>query len=142
MRILIVEDEALVAFAIEDALSEARHEVVGIARDGLLALSLADKQNPQLALVDFHLARGSKGDVLAGRLRVLGVPCLFISGHADQCKASAAGGALGCLSKPFLPQDVVTAVSVAEKILNGKDLPEHLPRNLEIYGQRPAPLCA
>jgi DNA-binding response OmpR family regulator len=61
MRILIVEDEAMIAFVIESALSAAGHQVVGPARDEPLALSLATTQKPGIALVDLRLARGSSG---------------------------------------------------------------------------------
>jgi DNA-binding response OmpR family regulator len=132
LRVLVVEDEAMVAFAMETALSEAGHTVVGLARDEKLALSLARSQQPELALVDFKLARGSSGEAVAIQLHALGIPTLFVSANPKDCKNSSAPGALACLAKPFTDMDVVAAVETAQKLMAG-DRPKMTPKNLEVY---------
>ena len=61
MRVLIVEDEALVAMAIESMLVMAGHDAVGQADDLETALAAVDADMPDLALVDMQLARGCNG---------------------------------------------------------------------------------
>jgi DNA-binding response OmpR family regulator len=132
MRILVVEDEAMVAFAIESALSGAGHQVVGLARDEPLALSLATTRQPGIALVDLRLARGSSGAEVARRLYEMGIQTVFVSANPQDCKASAAPGVIGCLSKPFTDADLVATVDAAERLMRG-DRPKMIPGNLEIY---------
>lgn len=133
MRILIVEDDALVAFAIDNALSSAGHEIVGFARDEELALTLARSHQAEFALVDLKLARGSSGDRVARGLADLGVPSIFVSGHPDDCRRiSAAAGALGCLPKPFSDRDLIESVAAAQRLICG-ERPQSLPAPLELY---------
>lgn len=134
MRILIVEDEAIIAFSMDDALSSAGHTVVGIARDEDTAAFLAAAYHPDLALVDLRLARGSSGATAAQLLRERhGIPSIFVSGNPLDCrKVSSHVGVLGCLSKPFNDEELKEAVTVAETILAGQS-PAHLPNGLELY---------
>jgi DNA-binding response OmpR family regulator len=134
MRILIVEDEAIVAFSMDDALTAAGQTVVGIARDEQTAIGLAEQYRPDLALVDLSLARGCSGAAVAQSLRErLGIPAIFVSGFPLDCrKVSSHIGALGCLSKPFDDEDLIGAIAVAEAVLDGKS-PASLPKGLELY---------
>ena len=63
MRILIVEDEALIAMALADGLEDAGHEVVGPAATIAEALALCDEAPPppELAVLDINLRDGSSG---------------------------------------------------------------------------------
>lgn len=134
MRILIVEDEVIVAFSIDDALTSAGQTVVGIARDEVTALRLADQCHPDLALVDLSLAHGGSGAAVAQALRERhGIPAIFVSGFPIDCrKVSSHIGAIGCLSKPFEDDDLVESIAVAEAVLGGES-PTHLPKCLELY---------
>jgi len=134
MRILIVEDEAIVAFSIDDALTSAGQTVVGIARDESNAMRLAEMYRPDLALVDFNLAHGGSGAAVAQSLRErYGIPAIFVSGYPIDCRrVSSHIGALGCLSKPFEDDDLLESIAVAEAVLGGES-PAHLPKGLELY---------
>lgn len=122
MRILIVEDDAMFAFAVDDALSNAGHEIVGFARDENAAVDMAFVKRPDLALVDLNLARNTSGARAARQmLDRCGVPSLFVSGSPGDCRRLAkTSGALGCLSKPCAASDIVAAVSIAELAINGR----------------------
>ena len=61
MKILIVEDEALVAMSMELVLEDHGHEVVDIADDLASAILAATHFRPELALVDMRLAGGDSG---------------------------------------------------------------------------------
>lgn len=134
MRILIAEDEAIIAFSMDDILSSAGHSVVGIARDSDTAVQLAGKLRPDLALVDLNLARGTSGATVARLLRELyGIPSIFVSGNPLDCrKARGYLDVFGCLSKPFKDDDLIGAVDVARAVIGGQP-PTMMPENLELY---------
>ncbi len=134
MRILIVEDEAIVAFSIDDALTANGQTVVGIARDEPTAMLLAEQYRPDLALVDFSLARGSSGASVVQNLRErYGIPAIFVSGSPIDCRrVSSQIGVLGCLSKPFQDDELIESIAVAESLLGGTP-PMRLPERLELY---------
>ena len=68
-RILIVEDEFLIAMESESILMDAGHEVVGVAADEQQALSLAEQARPDLVLMDIRLARAGDGIEVAKAIR-------------------------------------------------------------------------
>ncbi len=107
MRVLIVEDELVVAIHVEAVLSEEGHQVVGIARESKMALALAGRLRPDLALVDVHLVDGETGPEIAGHLRDMKIPVLFMSANAEALPEGMAD-ALGLIPKP-----------VAEYVLKG-----------------------
>lgn len=114
--ILIVEDEALIAANIEEVLEESGFRVAGVASSALEALSIADEQRPQLALVDIRLSGDMDGIELACRLRdEYAVPSIFLSGLFDSGITSRAERArpLGFLRKPFRPSQVFNAIERA-----------------------------
>lgn len=135
MRILVVEDEALIALTIGDVLQNAGHDVVGLARDEQSAITMASRLRPELALVDLNLARGTSGAVAARALREqLGIPSVFVSGSPRECRAAAKeSGALGCLNKPFTEHELARSITALAAILAG-ETPGELPANLELYG--------
>ena len=88
MRVLIVEDELVIAIGLEASLSEEGHQVVGIAREAETALALGDRLRPDLALVDVHLVDGETGPQVARHLKDMGVPVLFMTANADYCRTT------------------------------------------------------
>jgi DNA-binding response OmpR family regulator len=134
MKILIVEDEVMLALSMDEALSDAGHEVVGLAREVAAATRIAADSKPDLALVDLKLVRGASGGVLAQYLRErFGIPTVFVSGNPEDCKEiGAPTGVLGCLAKPFFPDQLVDAVDVASTVLRHQS-PRRVPPNMELY---------
>jgi two-component system, response regulator PdtaR len=133
LKILIVEDERPLAetlrYLVED---NPRYRVTGIAEDLPSALELLEHEEPDLALVDLHLARGSTGFSVAVRLNDAGVPCLFVTGRAPGFAMPDL--ALGLLLKPFTGNDVHRALALAEDVMRGREtLRPRIPRNLELY---------
>ena len=122
IKILIVEDEALIASYIEEVLGESGFEVAGIAASGPEALSLAAEAAPALALVDIRLTGPIDGIELACVLRQkYGLPSIFLSGLVDGETARRAETAqpLGFLPKPFLPSQVFKAIDRALNAMKG-----------------------
>lgn len=84
MRILIVEDEYLIALEIEMILEDLGHEIVGIADNLAEARALAESLVPDLVTIDLRLRHGEGGDDLARELlQRHGLRALFISGNLD-----------------------------------------------------------
>jgi CheY-like chemotaxis protein len=114
-RVLIIEDEALIALHLEQLVLDAGHKVAGIAMDPEEARAIARARKPDFALVDMRLRRGTSGLDAARYLREEGIPSIFISGNLDAgAKAAAAElRPLGFVGKPFFPVDIYAALEIA-----------------------------
>ena len=120
-RILIVEDEFLVALDLEAALTEFGHDCAGIAPDLETAMRLADTK-PDLALVDINLRDGPTGPQIAEHLtRDHGVVVLFVTANPRMAPAGLAG-AVGVLSKPCDGNVIRAAIAYALDRRNGAPL--------------------
>jgi CheY-like chemotaxis protein len=116
VAILIVEDEPLIASYIWEVLDGAGFTVTGAASSAPEALSLAERDRPQLALVDIRLPGEMDGIELARALRErYAVPAIFLSGIGDAATVARSGVAqpLGFLEKPFRPSQVFNAIARA-----------------------------
>lgn len=134
LRILVIEDEALVALEIEAFLASAGHRVVGVAEDRVSATELVRRMEPRpdLALVDMRLANGASGLQVAADLAALGIAVLFVTGN---CPAERGQGlAIGCLHKPFTEAELLAAVATAQAVLHRQPMPRRLPSGLHLYG--------
>ncbi len=101
LKILIVEDEALIAMDLEFVLEEIGHTIVAIAANSSDAIMLATKFKPDLALVDIHLQDGVTGIVVAEAISRLGKTfVVFTTANASRIPDHYAG-AVGCLGKPY-----------------------------------------
>jgi two-component system, response regulator PdtaR len=115
-RILIVEDEALLALELEDTLEQAGFQVVGVTPTCGTALEWAERQMPDLVLMDIALAGRHDGIEAAIILRRdWGIPSLFLTGNRaggleGRCAES---NPAGFLTKPVVKGALVRAVSSA-----------------------------
>ncbi len=104
-RILIVEDEAVVAWDLEDVLTREGHHICGCAPNYETALLLAEANRPDLVLVDLRLANGTSGLATASEIyHRFGIRSLFLSGNIDARTEQAATEdcrPIGFLEKPF-----------------------------------------
>ncbi len=133
LNILIVEDDSQLAqtlkYLVED---NPRYRVLAMAEDADGAIAAAEQHNPDLVLLDLHLANASTGFSVAVRLNDLGVPCLFVSGKAPNFPMPDL--ALGILMKPFTADDVHRSLAMAEDLLRGREtFRPRMPDNLTIY---------
>jgi DNA-binding NarL/FixJ family response regulator len=111
-RILIVEDEALVAMELRFVLEDLGYEVAGQAADAATALGLIEDQDIDLALVDIHLSDGPSGVKLGWKLAREGVTVVFMTANPGMV-GDGVEGTLGVLSKPTDERAVETAVAYA-----------------------------
>jgi len=134
MRILIVEDEALIALALADGLEDAGHAVVGPAATMAEALALCEgaAAPPELAVLDVNLAEGSNGVDVARALFVRwGVLCIFASGQMMEARR-ARDVALGYIRKPYETETVLRSVEVAREVMGG-GTPGAVPEGFELF---------
>ena len=98
-RILIVEDEFIVALNLRQIMSNMGFEVIGIAPDAATAERLAEAK-PDIALVDFNLRDGPTGPQIGAKLsQEHGTTVLFLTANAAQL-GEGINGTIGVLSKP------------------------------------------
>jgi DNA-binding response OmpR family regulator len=81
MKMLVVEDEPLLAMLLEENLSELGHEIAGVAATVEQATALLDAGPVDFALLDFSLGSETNSTPVALRLREEGVPFIYLSGH-------------------------------------------------------------
>lgn len=110
MRILVLEDEPLLAMMLEEGIEELGHELFGSAATVEQALELLDVATSPLdfALLDFSLGNDSNSLPVARRLHAEGVPFAYLTGHASLDAESDVPPA-PILTKPF-SQDQLAAV--------------------------------
>jgi DNA-binding NarL/FixJ family response regulator len=119
-RILVVEDDYIVATELEAGLTEFGLQVVGIADTADKAVSLARAERPTLAIMDVRLAGKRDGvDAALEIFEELGVRSIFATAHHDPSLRSRADRAapLGWLSKPYTIDSAVAAVGEALRTL-------------------------
>ncbi|PHP26430.1 hypothetical protein CJ301_16570 [Limimaricola cinnabarinus] len=116
LRILIVEDELLIALDAEMALQDAGHNIVGTATTEEQAVEMAISQKPELMIVDLRLAHGGCGRAAVERIRlILDVEVIFASGNLDPAMRARLEGLepVAMLSKPYGGDELVRTVETA-----------------------------
>lgn len=130
-KILIVEDEMLVATELEAILEDLGHVPVGIATDLADAEHLSG-QTLDLALVDLNLRDGLTGPEIGKRLSARGVTVLFITANPRELGDGVAG-TIGVLTKPTDEDTVRAAVDYALGVRKGHRSVSP-PRSLRLFG--------
>jgi|GEM_PF-1371919 len=116
IKILIVEDQQVVALDVQNYLEELGYGVAAIASTGKEALELAKKTKPDLALMDIVLKGSIDGIETARRINSLhGIPSVFLTAYADREKIERAKSAhpFGYILKPFQKDELKVAVEMA-----------------------------
>ena len=119
MRVLIVEDEVLIAMHLEMLVAELAHEVCAIASSADEALAHAAAYRPDVTLMDVRLADGSSGIDAALEMHARhGLRCIFLSGNIDDALRTAvqACNPLDFIGKPILPVVLQQALERAETL--------------------------
>lgn len=116
IRILIVEDESLVAMDMADMLTRLGYEVLPAAYSYEEATGALQEQKPDLVLADINLSSGKTGIDLARLIRKeYNLPIVFITSHSDKSTVAEAAATQpnGYLVKPFSEEDLFTSIEVA-----------------------------
>ncbi|WP_316847153.1 sigma 54-interacting response regulator [Pedobacter psychrodurus] len=114
-KILIVEDEFIVANDLRIMLEKAGYKVCGIAPSVVKALELIATKEPDWILLDIFLQGDKTGIDLAGQLTEMGIPFIYISANTNQGILEAAKATLpyGFLVKPFREKDLMVMLDIA-----------------------------
>ena len=130
-RILIVEDQAILGMELEFALTQAGHQVVGIAVDAAQALALAAETKPEFAVVDINLKDGRTGAAIArAMVEEHGITVLFATAEPELIPDEFAG-ALGVVGKPYSTPMIQGAVGYLLALRDGLD-PGPMPPQLRL----------
>ena len=117
MRVLIVEDEAIIALHLAILVAELGHEVCATAASAAGAIALATLHNPHVVLMDVRLADGSSGIDAARELHAQqALRCIFLSANLDELTRSALlpYEPIDFVGKPVLPVVLQRALKKAE----------------------------
>jgi CheY-like chemotaxis protein len=132
LRVLIAEDDLIIADMAEEMLIDHGYEVCGIARTVAAAVTLARLHKPDLAVIDLRLADGGLGTEIAaqlGALTRLGI--LYATGNMAQIILTATDGD-ACLAKPYRGADLLRSLAiVADLVATGKAMAP-FPRGFQV----------
>lgn len=110
LKVLIVEDEALLAMELESLIEEAGHSVVGWAMSSNEAKAMVDTSRADIAFVDIHLSDGPTGLDVAEHIRRSGQPMVvFMTANPKRIPENFAG-AIGVISKPYTMNGLMSAL--------------------------------
>jgi DNA-directed RNA polymerase specialized sigma24 family protein len=113
-RVLIIEDESIIALDLENLMTELGHEVVGIAATRDEAVKQARQQKPGLVLADIRLADGSSGiDAVSDILKGFDIPIIFITAYPERLLTGERPEPTYLITKPFLSTTVKATVGQA-----------------------------
>ncbi len=136
-KILIVEDESIVALDIQDSLTHAGYEVVDRVGTGKEALERIEKYRPDLVLMDIKLKGPLNGIQTAQRIRKEhNIPVVYLTAYADFATIEKAKltEPFGYLLKPFEEKDLITTIELAlYKYENEKQLRQRLTELEAVY---------
>ena len=110
LRVLVVEDEALIALELECLLDELGHITVGIAGNSAEAIAMGRSTTPDVALVDIHLIDGPTGIEVARALsQDRRITVVFMTANAKRIPKDFAG-AIGVIAKPYSERVVASTL--------------------------------
>lgn len=115
-RILVVEDEAIIAMEIEDRLKELGYSVLELVDTGEEAVKKANSLHPDLVLMDIMLKENMTGIEAASKIRdEVGVPVIYLTANADKVTVQLAKHTepFGYIVKPFKERDLQIAIELA-----------------------------
>jgi len=113
-RILIIEDETVIAMDLSDLVTDAGHDVCGVESTASGAVATAKRERPDLVLADIQLADGSSGiDAVRDILASFSVPVIFITAFPDRLLTGERPEPTFLITKPYSPDMVRAAVSQA-----------------------------
>lgn len=130
MRILLVEDEALILMQLEALVEDAGHLVVGTAMRCSEAIELGHTLHPDLAFVDLNLCDGESGLAVSQALRAAGsMMVVFVTANPLRLGDDFAGAA-GVITKPFTRAVIATSISYLEECVRRPPPVSALPNGL------------
>ncbi|MDQ7776054.1 MAG: response regulator [Paracoccus aminovorans] len=114
-KVMVIEDETIIAMDLKGIVQAMGHDVTGIARTHKAAVELAHQKRPDLILADIQLADGSSGiDAVNELLADMGdIPVIFITAFPERLLTGDRPEPAFLISKPYSEEQVRSAVSQA-----------------------------
>jgi DNA-binding NarL/FixJ family response regulator len=116
VRILIVEDEPIIAADIEQTLTREQYQVIGVAHSSTKAIDMLHRLDPDLVLLDIAI-RGDRDGIDIARIarEQYEKPFIYITSFADRDTLERAKSTLpsGYIVKPFKDRDIISAIEMA-----------------------------
>ena len=113
-RVLIIEDESIIALDLENLVVDLGHEVVGIAATRDEAVAKARSQKPGLILADINLGEGGSGvDAIEEILRGFDIPVIFVTAYPERLLTGERPEPTYLITKPFLQETVQATIGQA-----------------------------
>lgn len=116
IRVLVVEDEVILAEDLRESLQRQSYLVVDTADNAEDAFRIATKTLPDIIMMDIHLRGKTDGIAAAARIREeLGLPVVFLTAHSDPATLDRAklSTPYGYLIKPFEEKELRTTIEIA-----------------------------
>lgn len=113
-RVLIIEDEPIIALDLENLVTELGHKVVATAASRDEAVAKAHSERPGLVLADINLGEGGSGiDAVNDILNSFDIPVIFITAYPEKLLTGERPEPTYLIAKPFLPETVQATVGQA-----------------------------
>ncbi|MGB5556520.1 MAG: response regulator [Paracoccaceae bacterium] len=114
-RIMVIEDEAIIALDLQSIVADMGHAITGVARTHQGAVALAGKERPDLILSDIQLADGSSGIEAVNEIlgAAGGIPVIFITAFPERLLTGDRPEPAFVITKPYSEKQVQVAVSQA-----------------------------
>jgi DNA-binding response OmpR family regulator len=110
-RVLVIEDEMMIAMMLEDMLTDLGHHVVGVAPNLKTAMVMVAEEQFDVAILDVNLA-GERSFPVAAVLRSRGLPFVFATGYGAHGLEEPFRD-VPTLKKPFQMADLAKAIDAA-----------------------------
>jgi two-component system, response regulator PdtaR len=120
LRVLIAEDQMMIAELLEGILTESGYEVCGIARTVDEAVALGELHKPDLAVLDVQLARGGYSPEIVRRLNSRGkCGVLYTTGGDTRISTLTRADGEAAIAKPYRAEELVRALEIVRVIATG-----------------------
>ncbi len=136
-RVLIIEDDLLIADMTEEILVANGYDVCGIATTVAQAVKIATSQAPDVALIDYRLAQGDFGTDAGAKLReTSNIGILYVTGNNTQVAMQNAVGD-ACLVKPYRSTELLESLEVVVGIAATGRADPPFPRGFQLLTSIP-----
>jgi len=124
----------MIADCLEEMLLDGGYEVCGIAGNVADAVALAEREHPDLGVIDVQLRGGECGTAVAAAVRRGGpFGVLYATGNPNHPLLAVAEGE-GCISKPYTGHAILAALAVVSQAMARQPLPAALPKGFRLLG--------
>jgi DNA-binding response OmpR family regulator len=131
LKILIAEDDLMIADAAEEILLKYGYEVCGIARTVACAVALAHSHKPDIVVADLKLADDGRGTEILSHFDARRFGVLYTTGDISHLMSMNAKGD-ACLAKPYHAADLLRSIELVAQIVGTGTTSHPIPRGFRV----------